>query len=202
MSGDQIAEYGNATTYFVHKDHLGSTRLITDINGNNYDLLDFLPFGEQAASDTGTTHKFTGKERDSETNFDNFGARYFTSAYGRFISPDEPLADEDTSDPQSWNLYTNVRNNSLSHIVPDGRKCAQADDERWYDDGTGHGCDKAGVDAIGKITPQKITVGVGEDEANLFMLQSNGGSLSSPRQWDDIAQHAHTPCLLMAPMVS
>jgi len=107
LSGEQIAEYGNATTYFIHKDQLGSTRLMTDINGNDYDLLDFLPFGEQAASDTGTTPKFTGKERDSETNFDNFGARYFTSAYGRFISPDEPLADEDTSDPQSWKPMTN-----------------------------------------------------------------------------------------------
>ena len=53
LSGEQIAEYGNATTYFIHKDQLGSTRLMTDINGNDYDLLDFLPFGEQAAGDTG-----------------------------------------------------------------------------------------------------------------------------------------------------
>ena len=36
-------------------------------------------------------HKFTGKERDSESGLDNFGARYDSSQYGRFMTPDEPL---------------------------------------------------------------------------------------------------------------
>ena len=34
------------------------------------------------------TYKFTGKERDSESGLDNFGARYFVSSLGRFMSPD------------------------------------------------------------------------------------------------------------------
>jgi RHS repeat-associated protein len=33
-------------------------------------------------------YKITGKERDSESGLDNFGARYFTSSMGRFMSPD------------------------------------------------------------------------------------------------------------------
>jgi len=33
-------------------------------------------------------HKFTGKERDSESGLDNFGARYFAPTQGRFTSPD------------------------------------------------------------------------------------------------------------------
>jgi putative transposase len=33
-------------------------------------------------------YKFTGKERDSESGLDNFGARYNSSQYGRFMSPD------------------------------------------------------------------------------------------------------------------
>jgi RHS repeat-associated protein len=36
--------------------------------------------------------QFTGKERDAETGLDYFGARYFSSAQGRFTSPD-PTAD-------------------------------------------------------------------------------------------------------------
>ena len=32
--------------------------------------------------------KFTGKERDSESGLDNFGARYYASSMGRFMSPD------------------------------------------------------------------------------------------------------------------
>jgi RHS repeat-associated protein len=48
--------------------------------------------------------KFTGKERDSETGLDNFLTRYFSSAQGRFTSPDAPFNDQDPSDPQSWHL--------------------------------------------------------------------------------------------------
>ena len=33
-------------------------------------------------------YKFTGKERDSESGLDNFGARYNSSSLGRFMSPD------------------------------------------------------------------------------------------------------------------
>ena len=64
-----------------------------------------------------------GKERDSETNLDYFGARYMSSAQGRFTSPDEPLEDQYPADPQSWNLYSYVRNNPLSFTDPTGRDC-------------------------------------------------------------------------------
>jgi len=33
-------------------------------------------------------HKFTGKERDSESGLDEFGARYYGSSLGRFMTPD------------------------------------------------------------------------------------------------------------------
>jgi len=63
---------------------------------------------------------FTGKERDAETGLDYFGARYFSSAQGRFTSPDKPLADQSAGDPQSWNLYSYVRNNPLRFTDPTG----------------------------------------------------------------------------------
>jgi RHS repeat-associated protein len=31
-----------------------------------------------------SAYKFTGKERDSESGLDNFGARYYASTMGRF----------------------------------------------------------------------------------------------------------------------
>ncbi len=40
-------------------------------------------------------HKFTGKERDTETGLDYFGGRYYASNMGRWMSPDwspKPLA--------------------------------------------------------------------------------------------------------------
>jgi RHS repeat-associated protein len=68
-------------------------------------------------------HKFTGKERDSESGLDNFGARYNSSSLGRFMSPDEPLMYQEKGNPQSWNLYSYVRNNPVNAVDPNGHDC-------------------------------------------------------------------------------
>jgi RHS repeat-associated protein len=125
LNGALTAQYSNSTTYFVHKDHLGSTRLMTEMNQSIYDAVDYLPFGEQIAGAAGTSHKFTGKERDTESNLDNFGARYDSSSLGRFMSPDwssnpSAVPQADYSHPQSLNLYSYARNNPTSIIDPDG----------------------------------------------------------------------------------
>jgi RHS repeat-associated protein len=67
-------------------------------------------------------HRYTGKERDTESGNDYFGARYYASSMGRFMSPD-PLYLEmhRLSDPQQLNLYSYVPNNPLSLTDPDGR---------------------------------------------------------------------------------
>ena len=57
-----------------------------------------------------------GKERDSESGNDYFGARYYSSAMGRFMSPDwsakeDPVPYANLEDPQSLNPYAYVRNN-------------------------------------------------------------------------------------------
>ena len=65
-----LAEYtggSSGTTQFIHTDHLGSTRVVTDVSGMVIDAMDFLPFGEQIAGSSTTTHKFTGYERDSRS---------------------------------------------------------------------------------------------------------------------------------------
>jgi RHS repeat-associated protein len=120
MNGQFVAEYTAGTTYFIHKDHLGSTRLMTKVDGTVYDSMDYLPFGEQTAGDTGTTHKFTGKERDTESGLDNFGLRYLTSSMGRFMSPDSIANDWELANPQTWNRYAYARNNPLIYVDPDG----------------------------------------------------------------------------------
>jgi RHS repeat-associated protein len=64
--------------------------------------------------------QFTGKERDSETGLDYFGARYFSSAQGRFTAVDMYGVDQHPEEPQSWNLYSYARNNPLAIIDPSG----------------------------------------------------------------------------------
>jgi RHS repeat-associated protein len=65
--------------------------------------------------------RFTGKERDSESGNDYFGARYYASTMGRFLSPDPLMATpERLLDPQEWNMYGYARNNPLSITDPTG----------------------------------------------------------------------------------
>jgi RHS repeat-associated protein len=82
---------------------------------------DFYPFGAERpiSLSSGNSYKFTGKERDSESGLDNFGARYNSSSMGRFMSPD-PIYIEATklADPQQLNLYSYVRNNPLNLVDP------------------------------------------------------------------------------------
>jgi RHS repeat-associated protein len=68
---------------------------------------------------------YTGKERDSESGNDYFGARYYASSMGRFMSPDwsakeDPVPYAQLDDPQSLNLYSYVRNNPLTRVDADG----------------------------------------------------------------------------------
>ncbi len=147
-AGNTVAEYGGPTptvsgTTYLTQDHLGSTRLVTDSSGTPLKRYDYAPFGEDLPSGidgrnseypTGTyptaavdalNQKFTSKERDAETGLDWFNVRYFSSAQGRFTSPDwsatpEPIPYADLSNPQSLNLYAYVRNNPLSKSGPTG----------------------------------------------------------------------------------
>jgi RHS repeat-associated protein len=89
------------------------------------------------------THRpplFTGKERDAESGNDYFGARYYASTMGRFLSPDwgakeEPVPYARLDDPQSLNLYSYVRNSPLLRTDPDGHQdpdcgCQQITDQQ------------------------------------------------------------------------
>ena len=125
LNGSLAAQYKNGTTYFIHQDHLGSTRLMTQMNGTPYDSMDYMPFGEQISGDTGTSHKFEGKERDPETNNDDFGARYYSSQQGRWLTPDWSAREEAVpyatlANPQTLNLYAFVADNPLARPDLDG----------------------------------------------------------------------------------
>ncbi|MBI5282180.1 MAG: RHS repeat-associated core domain-containing protein [Candidatus Solibacter usitatus] len=65
--------------------------------------------------------KFTGKERDAETGLDNFLARYYSAAQGRFTSADPTVITRDVTNPQSWNKYSYAFNRPTVLVDPDGR---------------------------------------------------------------------------------
>ena len=127
---------GGGTIHWLVADHLNTPRIIIDKTGSlaNVKRHDYLPFGEELFAPTGgrstaqgyapgdgVRQQFTAEERDVETGLDYFGARYYGSTQGRFTTPDDFLNDTNVSDPQSWNLYTYVRNNPVKYIDPTGR---------------------------------------------------------------------------------
>lgn len=111
-------------------DQLGSTTVLSSDAGVNLGEEMYLPFGgERWSSISDSNHyKFTGKQRDAETGLDYFGARYYSSNMGRWLSPDwsqatDPVPYADLGDPQSLNLYGYVRNNPVFRVDLDGHGC-------------------------------------------------------------------------------
>jgi len=126
LGGQLVAEYKEGLTYFVHADHLGSTRLVTGLNQTVAQNLDYLPFGEQNSTDSGiSTHEFTGDLHDAESDLDHAQFRQYSSSLGRWMHPDPAgLAAVDPSNPQSWNRYAYVLNNPMNSVDPSGlREC-------------------------------------------------------------------------------
>ena len=149
-AGALIATYDNDGLHFYFNDPLGTRRVQTDYAGVVEQKCQSLPFGDgESCGTTPTEHLFTGKERDTESGNDYFGARYYASGMGRFMSPDPAgVAFSSLSNPQSWNLYSYVLNNPLIHVDPDGRECAwedgSFDSKDDPDTGSYSGCSAAG----------------------------------------------------------
>jgi RHS repeat-associated protein len=131
------AAHNACTIYFHYGDWLGSKRISTDVAGTIAETCTSLPFGDgqncTGAQDVSPMH-FTGKERDSESGLDNFGARYDSSSMGRFMTPDPLLNSGRPWEPQSWNRYAYVLNNPLNIVDPTGlydlvNSCASDDDK-------------------------------------------------------------------------
>lgn len=102
--------------YYYHPDHLGSTNIVTDQNGNVVEETSYEPFG--AVLEGGESRfLFTGKEKDP-TGLYYYGARYYSPSLMKFTQPDTIL--QDVYDPQSLNRYSYVRNNPLKYTDPSG----------------------------------------------------------------------------------
>ena len=80
-----------------HPDHLGSASWITDSSGQAVQHMQYLPYGEtkldQRTSSYHERYTFSGKEKDSETGYYYFGARYYNSDLSLWLSVD-PMADK------------------------------------------------------------------------------------------------------------
>lgn len=133
----QVTAGSPVSTNYYLADQVGTTQM--ELSGGGWPVWrgNFTPFGQevgipyalgpQSSHGTAMHFKFTGKERDAESGLDYFGARYYGSNMGRFMSPDwsakeEPVPYAKLDNPQSLNLYSYVQNNPLSRFDIDGHQ--------------------------------------------------------------------------------
>jgi RHS repeat-associated protein len=142
FGGARVArrDASNSSVHYFFSNHLGSTSVITNNTGASFEEdVDYFPYGGLASGTSSDHYLFNGKERDSESGLDNFGARFDASSLGRFMIPDWAEKPTDVpyahfGNPQSLNLYSYVQNNPTTFTDPDGHICI------W---GIGNTCNQA-----------------------------------------------------------
>ena len=84
----EVVGGGVSTVHFFHADQVGTTRAVTDANGNNLascaqnstypngSFLTYSPFGTPMdCTQSATAYMFTSKEQDAESSLDHFRYR-------------------------------------------------------------------------------------------------------------------------------
>ncbi|MGH9344143.1 MAG: RHS repeat domain-containing protein [Terriglobia bacterium] len=185
----RVDSQGNVDYYLT--DALGSARVVAGANGNILDDCDFLPFGDErcVTSSSGNNYKFTGKERDPESQLDHFSARNYSSQYGRFVSPDwsskpSPVPYASLGNPQTLNLYAYVVDNPLRQMDPDGHGMWDAFKD-FFKNPWGDG--EPTIPQQEQAQQQKAAVGYGETSGLLPEKAANAPKHASPYNpstWD------------------
>jgi RHS repeat-associated protein len=130
FGGKRIArrDVSSGNIYYYEEDMLGSSRTVVQAGQTSpcYDS-DFRPFGSELSITNSCLqeYKFEGKERDTETGNDDFGARYYRSNLGRWLSSDwssvpAPVPYANLANPQTLNLYAMVSDNPETFADLDG----------------------------------------------------------------------------------
>lgn len=115
---------------FVHGDVQGTTRMITDENGQVVAEYEYDAFGEligvnenavvggAAGATEGTDYLYTNQENDEESGLMYYNARYYNPEVGRFMSRDTYLGEMGST--LSRNRYAYVMNNPYRYTDPTG----------------------------------------------------------------------------------
>jgi len=134
----------SAAISYIHGDHLGSTNVTSDVNGEISQTLDYYPYGAERVSSgsSATDRGYIGERFDDTTDLNYLNARYYSGDRGQFISQDpmhlaigNPQEIRQISgidqrqyltDPQLLNSYSYARNNPIVNKDPEGKFAAVA----------------------------------------------------------------------------
>ncbi len=140
--------------FYYHSYHLGSASFLTDRDGKETQQLVYLPFGELRSnreylnvknqnsheqhwvdmkyntSQYDTPYKFNGNEKDEETGYNNYGARYYYDWASIWLSVD-PMSDK----YPHLTSYNYCANNPVKYIDPNGKDIVDAQGRSMYQNG-------------------------------------------------------------------
>ncbi len=145
FAGNELVAFERSSGYgsytgrrYVFRDHLGSTSVIVNGQGNMLWKDLYYPFGDlrhhwdSTPGYPQTAYRYTGQRLDAGVAGDlyDYIARRYDPALGRFIQPDTIVPNP--GDPQSLNRYSYVGNNPLRYVDPSGHKFVEGDNDANY----------------------------------------------------------------------
>jgi RHS repeat-associated protein len=117
--GQRVAWRINGTPYFGFSDHLGSTSVTVDVNGEIVGNELYKAWGGERYTNgsTQTTFKYTG-QRKAEAGLYFYNARWYDPEIGRFIQADTIIPEP--GNPLAWDRYAYAINNPVNYTDPSG----------------------------------------------------------------------------------
>ncbi len=116
----RIAMRENGVLYWLLTDHLGSTAVVADAEGNKVGEVRYKAFGEDRYTfgTTPTTYRYTGQRQEAALGLYFYNARWYDPFLGRFVQVDTIVPEP--GGPQGLNRYAYVRNSPLRFTDPSG----------------------------------------------------------------------------------
>jgi RHS repeat-associated protein len=131
----RIAMRQNGELFYLLTDHLGSTSLVTDENGQNPKYQYYKPWGEvrYTSGTMPTDYTYTGQRSEMDSiGLMYYNARWYDPQLGRFTSPDTIVPDP--GNPMAFDRYAYVYNNPINYTDPSGHNPECGPDGIWCSD--------------------------------------------------------------------
>ncbi|MEZ5308739.1 MAG: RHS repeat-associated core domain-containing protein [Pyrinomonadaceae bacterium] len=154
--GRLSVEYGGSTQMdeggvrYVHQDHQGSVRTVTNAAGFVAARRDYQPFGETIQAGVGLRTGAQGyeggvgarqgyglTEGDEASGLAHTWFRKLDAAAGRWTGPDPYNGSASVIEPDSWNRYSYVENEPTNFVDPTGLLLVQRCRKYWWYDSNG-----------------------------------------------------------------
>ena len=140
----------NNNVYYPLTDHLGSTSVVVDENGDYYSELRYKPWGEVRYENgvTPTDYTYTGQKSNGYIKLiDMGGTRWYDPYLGRFTTADTIIPG--AGDPASFDRYHYSRNNPVRFVDPTGHRSCTAEQAAAGDET----CDQNSTSDPGDFNP-------------------------------------------------